>query len=84
MGSVAPRLNWDEILSLIGFPKTHIAGERPVNGSGQLRYCSIALCNLSVFKLPLGPVFSVISRFAVLTPISALQLECGNATEENR
>lgn len=70
--------------SRTGLPNTHIAGDSPVVGSGQLRYCRMALCSLSVSKLPLGPVFSEMSLFVVLTPISALQLECGKATEDKR
>ena len=70
--------------SLMTLPKTHIAGESPVSRSGVFRYCKIARWNLSVFSEPLGPVFSMISRFIVLTAISARQLLCGNATEEMR
>ena len=70
--------------SLIGRPKRHIAGEIFVVGSGALRYCRTALCTLSVSSSPLGPVLSTRSRFIVFTPISALQLLCGKATEERR
>ena len=70
--------------SLIGLPKTHIAGESYVAGSGVLRYCSIATRNASVLRSPLGEVLDVIRRLTVLTPISALQLEWGNATEDWR
>ena len=68
--------------SRTGLPNTHIAGESPVVGSGQFQYCKMALCSLSVSKLPFGPVFSAISLLAVLTPISDLQFECGKDTEE--
>ena len=60
--------------SRIGRPKTHIAGESFVSGSGVLRYCSIAICTASVSSSPFGPVLSVMSRFIVFTPISARQL----------
>ena len=69
--------------SLIGRPKTHIAGESFVSGSGVLRCCKIARWNLSVFRSPLGLVLDAMSLFAVLTPISARELEWGNATDDN-
>ena len=53
-----------------------------VVGSGVLRYCNIATRKASVSTSPVGEVFEVINRFTVLTPISALQLEWGNATED--
>jgi hypothetical protein len=65
-------------------PKTHIAGEIFVSGSGVLRYCSIALCTVSVSSSPFGPVLSVMRRFIVFTPISARQLLCGKATDDRR
>ena len=70
------------IKSLIGLPKRIWAGESFVSLSGVLRYCSIARWNLSVCKVPLGPVLSISNRFIVFTPSSARQLLCGNATED--
>ena len=70
--------------SFIGLPKTHCAGDSLVVGSGVFRYCSIPRCSESVSRLPCGSVLLVIRRLTVLTPISALQLECGNATEDRR
>jgi hypothetical protein len=70
--------------SLMGLPKTHCAGDRLVFGSGVLRYCRIAHCKESVSRLPRVSVLLLMMRLTVLTPISALQLECGNATEERR
>ena len=72
------------IKSLMGLPKTNCAGDRLVFGSGVLQYCKIAHCRESVSRLPRGSVLLVMMRLMVLTPISALQLECGNATEESR
>ncbi len=63
--------------SLMGLPNTHIAGDNFVSGSGVLRYCSMALWSESVSSSPFGPVLDVMSLFAVLTPISALQFEWG-------
>ena len=70
--------------SRVGRPKTHIAGEIFVSGSGVLRYCSIAICTASVSSSPFGPVLSVMSRFIVFTPISARQLLWGKATDDRR
>ena len=61
--------------SLIGRPKTDMAGDSLVSGSGVLRYCNIATLKASVSSSPVGDVLEVMSRFTVLTPISALQLE---------
>jgi len=66
------------IRSLIGRPYKHIAGESLVLGSGVFRYCKIAFWNWSTL---ISPVLPAMSRFMVLTPISVLQLLCGNATE---
>ena len=41
-------------------------------------------CKASVFRLPWGSVLLVMSRLTVLTPISALQFECGWATDNRR
>ena len=68
--------------SLIGRPNTDMAGDRPVSLSGVFRYCNIARWKASVSRLPLALVLFVISLLMVLTPISALQLLCGNATED--
>ena len=38
----------------------------------------------SVFRLPFGVVLSVMIRLSDFTPISALQLDCGNATDNRR
>ena len=70
--------------SLIGLPKTHCAGDSLVFGSGVLRYCKMACWNALVLRLPCGSVLFVISLLTVFTPISALQLEWGNATDERR
>ena len=48
------------------------------------RYCNIATPNLSVSRVPLGPVFLVISHFTVLTATSARQFEWGNATDDRQ
>lgn len=64
-------------------PNTHIAGDSFVSLSGVFLYCKIARWNASVQSSPLGPVLSVIKRFTVFTPISALQLLCGNATDDS-
>ena len=61
----------------------HIAGDSVVVGSGQFLYCSIARWNESVSISPLGPVLSVIILLTVFTPISALQLLWGKATDDN-
>ena len=70
--------------SLIGQPKTHWAGESLVLGSGVFRYWRMACCRESVLRQPFGVVLSVIKCVTVLTPTSALQMECGKATEDNR
>ena len=70
--------------SLIGRPNTHWAGDNFVSGSGVLRYWRMARCSALVLKLPVGLVLLVISRLTVLTPTSALQFECGNATDNKR
>ena len=70
--------------SLIGLPKTHWAGDSFVLGSGVLRYCSMACWNALVSRLPCASVLLVMSRLTVFTPTSALQLECGNATDDRR
>ena len=66
----------------MGPPKRHMAGEGPVWGSGVLQYWRIASWRVTVSRLPLGTVFNVMSLLAVLTATSALQFECGKATED--
>ena len=72
------------IRSLTGLPKTHIAGDIRVAGSGVFRYCRIALWKASESRLPLAVTLPVSRRFIVFTPTSALQLLWGNATELRR
>lgn len=69
------------IRSFMVLPKTQFAGDCLVKGSGVFLYCRMAFWNVSVARSPVGPVFPDISLFIVLTPISALQLLCGLATE---
>ena len=59
------------IMSLIGRPKTHWAGDNFVVWSGVLRYINMARWNLSVSSLSLASVLSIIIRFDVLTPTSS-------------
>ena len=68
--------------SLIGLPNTHMAGDSLVSGSGVFLYCRIALWRALVSSPPPGNVLEQIKRLTVFTPTSALQLECGNATED--
>ena len=70
--------------SLIDLPNTAIAGDSPVSLSGVFLYWSMARMNLSVSRVPFGPVFSMIMRFAVFTPTSARQLLCGLDTDDRR
>ena len=51
--------------------------------SGVFWYCRMALWNLSVSSEPSEAELSVRRRLTVLTPISALQLLCGNAVEDS-
>ena len=53
-------------------------------GSGVFQYWSMAHCKASVFRLPCGSVLLVMSCLTVLMPISALQFECGWATEDRQ
>ena len=69
--------------SFMGRPKMHCAGESLVFGSGVFRYWSIALWKASVSSEPLGLVLSWSILFTVFTPISALQFECGKATDDS-
>ena len=75
---------WIGIKSRMGRPNIHWAGETWVSRSGVFRYCRMALRNLSVFSEPSGEELFVRRRLTVFTPVSALQLLCGNAIEDNR
>ena len=70
--------------SRIGQPKTHWAGDNFVSGSGVLRYWRMARCSASVSRLPVGLVLLLVSRLTVFKATSALQFECGNATDDKR
>ena len=70
--------------SLMGLPKTIIAGDNLVAGSGVFLYWRIARCTASTSSPPLGPVLLVRIRFMILAPSSALQLLCGKATDDSR
>ena len=72
--------------SRIGRPKRHIAGDILVSRSRSVvfRYWSTACLKALVSRLPSVAVLSVSRRFIVLTPISARQLLCGNATDDSR
>ena len=70
--------------SLMGLPKTHIAGESLVLGSGVFLYWRIAFWKASMLSGPLRPTLPVMSLLTVFTPTSALQLLWGNATELRR
>ena len=50
--------------------------------SGVLRYCSIAFVISAVLMFPAELMWVLRSRFAVLTPTSALVLAWGNPTED--
>ena len=67
--------------SLTGLPNTHMAGDIYVVGSGVFRYWRIAAWNASMLMAQSFSTLPVINLLTVLTPISALQLLCGNATE---
>ena len=69
--------------SLIGLPNMHMAGESFVSLSGVFLYCSMARWKESVSMSPEELVLSIRRRLTVLTPISALQLLWGKATEDN-
>lgn len=70
--------------SLTGRPNRHMAGDRRVSLSGVFLYCRTARWNLSVSMVPSGPVLSTIILLMVFTPISALLLLWGKATEDMR
>ena len=65
----------------MGLPKMHMAGDNLVLWSGVFLYRSMALWKVSTLMSPFLHTLSVISRLMVLTPISALQLLWGKATE---
>ena len=64
-------------------PNTVIAGDNLVVESGVFLYWSTARWNWSISMSPLSVVLSVMRRFMVLTPISALVLLCGKATDDS-
>jgi hypothetical protein len=68
---------------LIGRPNMRMAGERFVFLSGVFLYCSMARWKESLSMSTEELVLSIRRRLAVLTPISALQLLWGKATEDN-
>ena len=72
------------MISLMGLPKIHWAGDSLVLVSGVFWCCSMPCWNALVLRLPLGLVLLVFSCLTVFTPISVLQFECGNATENRR
>ena len=61
-------------------PKMISAGLTFDTGSGVFLYANMARWNLSVLRVPPGPVLPVSSRLTVFTPSSALQLLWGLAT----
>ena len=63
-------------MSLVGRPRTHIAGDILVSGLGALQYVSRAL-KKEELRVPPGPVLPAIRCFIVLTAVSALLFECG-------
>ena len=66
--------------SLTGLPNTHMAGDIFVVRSGVFLYWRIAAWNASILMAPFFPTLPVINLLIVLTPTSALQLLCENAT----
>merc|ERR1711895_103045 len=68
--------------SLTCLPNTVKAGEHLVIGSIVFLYDMMALWKLSTSSEPNSLVLSVIILLTCLTPSSARQLECANATEE--
>ena len=68
--------------SLIALPNTHMEGDTLVTGSGVFLYWRSARRKLSLLRPPLGSVFVVIKRFAVSTPSSPLQFECGKYADD--
>ena len=69
--------------SLMGHPKTVIAGSNLVVGSGVFLVWRIACCMASISRSPPGPVLFEGILFMVLTPVSALQLLYGKVTEDS-
>ena len=70
--------------SLIGQLNTHWAGDNFVAGSGVLPYWRMAHRSALVSRLPVGLVLLLIIRLTVFTATSALQFECGNATDDQQ
>lgn len=62
-------------------PRRICAGDRFMPCMGVFLYCIRARANLSVSRLPWDPTLSLMSLLAVFTANSALQFECGKATE---
>ena len=69
--------------SLMGHPNTIVAWDNLVAGSGVFLYWRIADYTVSTSRAPPGPVLLVRILIMVLTPISALQLLGGKATEDS-
>ena len=67
--------------SVIGLPKTIIAGDRLFAGSGVFLCTRRALANLSVSRSPFVAMLSCISLLALFTPTSALLLDRGKYAE---
>lgn len=57
-------------------PNRQDAGDAPVSGLGQFRYCNKALWK-ALARVPPGPVLPAMSRLTVFTATSALQLPWG-------
>ena len=74
----------NESVSLSGRPKMICAGDMLQSGLGVLRSCGIARRNLSLLRLPVGPVLDYSRRFAVLTATSALPFDWGKWAEDRR
>eukprot|EP00794_Sanderia_malayensis_P001441 gene1441-1586_t len=60
------------------------AGDKLQSRSGVLRSCRMARRNPSWLRFPVGPVFDIKRRLAILTATSALPLDWGKLTEEMR
>ena len=75
---------WIGMASLVGLPKMITAGESLVVGSGEFLRVSMACWRLLMSRLPSPRRLPVTKRFIDFTPISALQLLWGLATELSR
>ena len=71
MWLILTQYDWDKIFNS---STKHIVADSSVSLPGVLQYCKMALSNLSMFRLPLGPTLIVTSQLIVLIPTSALQL----------